>query len=93
MYDRGYKPFGHSRQLLASIASADGRVPHLGDIKAPTTIIHGSDDPLVPVGCGEDAKNSIPGATMTIIKGMAHDYPAGGIEEIVGAIADNTDRA
>jgi len=92
MYDRAYKPFGHGRQLLASIASADGRVPHLGDIKAPTAIIHGSDDPLVPVGCGEDAKNSIPGATMTVIKGMAHDYPAGGIKEIVSAIADNINR-
>lgn len=93
MYDRAYKPGGHGRQLLASIASADGRVPHLGEIAAPTAVIHGADDPLVPVGCGEDVKNSVPGATMTVIPGMAHDYPPGVVKPVVGAIRANADRA
>ena len=93
MYDRAYRPYGHGRQLLASIASADGRVPHLGEIEAPTAVIHGADDPLVPVGCGEDVKNSIAGATMTVIPGMAHDYPTGAIGDIVAAVRANADRA
>lgn len=93
LYDRAYRPFGHGRQLLASIASADGRVPHLAEITAPTAVIHGADDPLVPVGCGEDVKNAIAGATMTVIPGMAHDYPAGAVADIVAAIRSNADRA
>ena len=79
--------------MLASIASADTRVTHLNEIKAPTTIIHGANDPLVPVGCGEDVKNSIEGATMTVISGMGHDYPSGALPAIVDAIKKNADRA
>ncbi len=93
LFDRAYKPGGHGRQLLASIASSDTRVAHLNEIKAPTTIIHGADDPLVPVGCGEDVKNSIEGATMTVISGMGHDYPSGAVPTIVDAIKKNADRA
>lgn len=93
MYDRAYLPGGHGRQLLASIASADGRVPHLPEIAAPTVVIHGAEDPLVPVGCGEDVKNAVPGATMTVIPGMAHDYPAGAVADIVAAVRANADRA
>ena len=93
MYDRAYRPFGHGRQLLASIASADGRVAHLAEITAPTVVIHGADDPLVPVACGEDVKNSVAGATMTVIPGMAHDYPDGAVADIVSAIRSNAERA
>lgn len=93
LYDRAYRPFGHGRQLLASIASADGRVPHLPEISTPTVVIHGADDPLVPVGCAEDVRDTVPGATMTVIPGMAHDYPAGAVAEIVAAIRTNAGRA
>lgn len=93
MFDRAYKPGGHGRQLLASIASADGRVPHLSEIAAPTAVIHGADDPLVPVGCGEDVKNSVAGATMTVVPGMAHDYPAGVVPSVVAAVRENANRA
>lgn len=93
LYDRSYRPGGQGRHLLASIASGDGRVPHLSEITAPTVVIHGADDPLVPVGCGEDVKNTVPGATMTVIDGMAHDYPDGAIPKIIAAIQRNTARA
>jgi proline iminopeptidase len=93
LYDRAYRPMGHGRQLLASIASADGRVPHLSSITAPTVVIHGADDPLVPLGCGEDVRDTVPGATMTVIPGMAHDYPLGAVADIVAAARTNADRA
>ena len=93
LYDRAYRPMGHGRQLLASIASADGRVSHLASIMAPTAVIHGTDDPLVPVGCGEDVRDTVPGATMTVIPGMAHDYPMGAVPDIVAAVRTNADRA
>ena len=83
-YDRCFYPEGNSRHLLASISSGDARVPDLDKIKAPTLVIHGADDPLIPLGCGEDIKNSIPGAEMLVINGMGHDYP----DEVVDQMAD-----
>lgn len=92
-YDRCFYPAGNSRHLLASIASGDSRVEKLTGIMAPTLVIHGAEDPLVPVGCGEDVRDSIPGAGMLVIDGMAHDMPDDAVAEIVDAIFRNAKRA
>jgi len=93
LYDRSYRPLGHGRHLLASIASGDGRVEHLSSIGAPTLVVHGADDPLVPVGCGEDVTNTVRDARMLVIPGMGHDYPEPAVPQIVDAIAENAARA
>ncbi len=93
LYDRAYYPPGHGRHLLASIASGDSRCAALGGIAAPTVVIHGADDPLVPVGQGEDVKKSIPGARMVVIDGMGHDVPDGAAPQVVRAVAGNARRA
>jgi pimeloyl-ACP methyl ester carboxylesterase len=93
LYDRSYYPLGHGRHLVASIASGDSRVAHLDSITAPTLVIHGREDPLVPLGCGEDVRNSIPGASLLVIDGMAHDIPEPVVPRIVAAIAETAARA
>ncbi|HKK28904.1 MAG TPA: alpha/beta hydrolase [Alphaproteobacteria bacterium] len=93
LYDRAFYPAGTSRHLLASIASGDGRVEHLPGITAPTLVIHGKEDPLVPVGCGQDVADTIPGTDMLVIAGMAHDYPDPACPRIASAIAANAGRA
>ena len=50
---RSYRPQGTARQMVA-IAADGNRSPLLGQIKVPTQIIHGRDDPLVPVEAGHD---------------------------------------
>lgn len=65
---------GTSRQMLAVAASGD-RSAQLRAITAPTLIIHGTDDPLVPVACGRDTARWIPGAILHEIEGMGHDLP------------------
>jgi pimeloyl-ACP methyl ester carboxylesterase len=56
--------------------AADGDLtPLLARITAPTRIVHGSDDPLVPVAAGEDLARRIRGASADIIPGMGHDLP------------------
>lgn len=92
-YDRSFYPAGNSRHLLASIASGDSRAEKLCEIIAPTLVIHGAEDPLVPVGCGEDVRDSIPDAEMLIIEGMAHSLPDAIIEEVGDAIVENAGRA
>jgi len=70
---RGYDRAGSERQLLAVLASGDRR-PLLARITAPTLVIHGADDPLVPVAAGIDTARHIPGAQLMIVPGMGHDF-------------------
>jgi pimeloyl-ACP methyl ester carboxylesterase len=92
-YDRAFYPQGATRQLMA-IVSQENRKPALGSVTVPTLVIHGSDDPLVPVECGRDTADAIPGAELLIIEGMGHDLPpAGAWPRIVEAIAEHTRKA
>ena len=91
-YDRCFYPEGNSRHLLASIASGDSRVARLCEIIAPTLVIHGREDPLIPLPGGEDIKNAIPNAEMLVIDGMGHDFPDAVIPEIADAVAKNAMR-
>jgi pimeloyl-ACP methyl ester carboxylesterase len=71
--ERGYDAAGAERQLLAILASGDRRTL-LERITAPTLVIHGADDPLVPVAAGIDTARHIQGAQLKIIPGMGHDF-------------------
>jgi pimeloyl-ACP methyl ester carboxylesterase len=72
--NRSYYPPGFTRQMAAVIASGDRRAS-LRRIKVPTMVIHGADDPLIPLACGKDTAANIPGAELLIIPGMGHDLP------------------
>lgn len=83
---RSVYPEGMPRQLAAIIA--DGcRRDRLGTIKAPTLVIHGEADPLVPLAGGQDTAAHIPGARLETIPGMGHDLPLGLVDVIADAIA------
>ena len=86
LYDRSFYPQGTGRQLLA-VMTQENRKPALASVTAPTLIIHGSDDPLVPLQCGKDTADAIPGAELLIIEGMGHELPPGnGWPQILDAI-------
>ena len=72
---RSHYPAGTARQLLAIVASGD-RSALLKTIRAPTLVIHGDQDPLVPLAAGKDTAAKIPRAKLTIIRGMGHDMAA-----------------
>lgn len=90
-YDRSYYPQGMARQNAALLANGDRR-PSLSTIKVPTLVIHGADDPLIPVEAGKDTARSIPGASLLIIDGMGHDMPKGVWAEIATAISQHSKR-
>ena len=73
-YDRSFHPSGVARQLMAIICHGN-RKPDLTKVDVPTLVIHGSDDPLVPIEGGKDTADAIPGAKLEIIEGMGHDMP------------------
>ncbi len=82
---RGWYPAGSVRQLLAVLASGDRR-PLLARIAAPTLVIHGRDDPLVPLAAGRDTARSIPGARLEVIDGMGHDLAPGVLPILIDKI-------
>lgn len=65
---------GTSRQMMA-VASTGDLVAQLRTVRAPALVIHGTDDPLVPVACGRDSARWIPNAILHEIEGMGHDIP------------------
>jgi pimeloyl-ACP methyl ester carboxylesterase len=68
-----YDPAGFARQFVAIVA-ATPRNDILKSVTCPALVIHGAADPLVPVEGGKDTAASIPGAQLTIVPGMAHDF-------------------
>jgi pimeloyl-ACP methyl ester carboxylesterase len=91
-YDRAHYPPGLARQTLAIIASGS-RVSLLRRIIAPTQIIHGEADPLVPVAAAHDLARHIAHARLEIIKGMGHDFPPVPMQRIHDLILDLASRA
>ena len=71
---RAYRPAGTARQMVAIAADGD-RSPMLAAIRAPTHVIHGAADALVPVAAGRDLQAKIAGAELDVIDGMGHDLP------------------
>jgi pimeloyl-ACP methyl ester carboxylesterase len=67
-----YEPTGMARQM-AAIVAAPPRNEMLKSVRAPTLVIHGADDPLVPLPGGQDTAASIPGAKLIVIPGLGHD--------------------
>jgi pimeloyl-ACP methyl ester carboxylesterase len=47
----------------------------LGEITAPTLVLHGTADPLFPYGHGETLAHEIPGARLVPLIGMGHQMP------------------
>lgn len=82
---RSNYPDGFARQVAAIVADGDRR-ERLKTIKAPTVVIHGTDDTLVPIDGGRDTAASIPGARLVEVRGMGHNVPVEVIPEIVDAI-------
>jgi pimeloyl-ACP methyl ester carboxylesterase len=91
-YDRGINPAGSARQLAAIFASGD-RTPLLRTIVAPTLVIHGTRDKLVPPSGGRATARAIPGARLLLIEGMGHDLPRAAWPRMLDAIEQNAARA
>lgn len=71
---RSFRPQAVARQLVA-IAADSHRAERLPRITAPTLVIHGEHDPLIPVAAAHDLARRIPGARLEIIPGWGHDLP------------------
>jgi pimeloyl-ACP methyl ester carboxylesterase len=73
-YDRAHDPAGVLRQL-AAVSSSGDRTAALRELRVPTLVLHGRDDPLATVSGGVATAGCIPGAELALYDGMGHDLP------------------
>ena len=91
-FDRSYYPIGVARQMVAILASGS-RVDLLRTIRLPTLVLHGEDDPLIPVEGGKDTARLVPRSALKTIPGWGHDVPTALIPTLVEAIATHCQNA
>lgn len=73
------------RQLMAMLSlDTWSRLP---DLKIPTLVMHGTDDPLIPFVNGEKLASRIPGAEFVVLEGVGHLIPLEVPEETLSAVA------
>ncbi|HTO55319.1 MAG TPA: alpha/beta hydrolase [Myxococcota bacterium] len=89
MLARARNPDAAQNHQLA-IGSSPDRGQLLRQVRVPTLVIHGTDDPILPLPHGRATADAIPGARWLVIEGMGHDFPASAQKEIVRAILEHT---
>ncbi len=87
-YDRCFYPQGFTRHVAAIIHDGDRR-SRLRTIDTPTLVIHGREDPLVPLAGGIDTAEYVPDARLEIIDGMGHNLPIELWPQIIDLIDDH----
>lgn len=91
-FTRGHSPDGFKRQLVAMTATGCRR-KLMKKIKAPTLVIHGESDPLIPISGGIETAESIKKAKLKTIQGMGHDFPLPLMPRWIKWIAKHIDKA
>ena len=91
-FDRGENAAGTARQLAAILASGD-RTAELRRLSVRATVVHGTDDPLVPFRGGKATAAAIPGAELVAIPGMGHDLPRQVWPRVIDALSAHAENA
>lgn len=74
LWQRGVSWDGYERQRRA-IATTPPWASRLGEIAVPAVVVHGTEDPVIPVSAGEQLAGLIPGAELRLVDGMGHQQP------------------
>ena len=81
--DRGFYPESMQRHLMAIFKTGD-RSDAAATIVAPTLVLHGADDGLVPPEHGRHTASLIQESRFLLIEGMAHNMP----EDVIPLLVD-----
>jgi pimeloyl-ACP methyl ester carboxylesterase len=73
-----------------AIANTPDRDEALRKLRLPLLVIHGADDPILPLAHGRATAQLVPGAKLLVIDGMGHDFPAFAQKSVLQAILAHT---
>jgi pimeloyl-ACP methyl ester carboxylesterase len=82
---KGQNPNARMQQFSA-IAASGSRLSELAQIQAPTLVIHGTADPLVPLVHAKVYAPLIPNAQTLWLEGIGHELPNGILPEVHEAL-------
>ena len=88
--DRGFYPESMQRHLMAIFKTGD-RSDEVATIAAPTLVLHGADDGLVPPEHGRHTASLIPDSYFLLIEGMEHNMPGDIIPLLVDEMTGHMD--
>ncbi|MEV4563589.1 alpha/beta hydrolase [Nonomuraea sp. NPDC049419] len=78
-HDAAGDPATAGNHDLAGRTLTPDRLVPLSTIKAPTLVVHGTEDPLLPLPHGEALAAQIPGARLETVEGMGHSLLSEGV--------------
>ena len=65
-----------------AVGASPSRVVRLRTLAIPTLVIHGDEDPILPLAHGEATAAAVPGSKLVVLKGVGHDFPASAMDEL-----------
>ena len=74
---------------MAAVGSSPNRFERLKEISAPSLIIHGTKDPLIPIDHGLAIYEEIENSKKLIIEGMGHNFPTSEIPVIINQLVSH----
>ena len=72
------------------VAATERWYHRLGEVTAPTLVIHGDEDPILPLDHGRAIAEAIAGATLLVLEGAGHEIPEGTLDQVIPAILEAT---
>jgi pimeloyl-ACP methyl ester carboxylesterase len=90
-FDRSVKLESGMRNHLLAEGSGGWR-DRLGEIRVPTLVVHGTEDPLFPHEHGVALADEIPGARLLTLEQTGHELPRAAWEHVIPAILRVSDR-
>ena len=93
LWERALARANNVESMLGNHDVVEGGVgwhERLGEIAVPTLVIHGDDDPFMPLAHGEALADAIPGARLLVVERMGHELPRRTWDVVVPAILAHT---
>ncbi len=69
--------------------ASPSRRERLRQLRVPTLVIHGDEDPIIPLDHGIATADAVPDAKLIVMKGVGHELPPGVLAEIHPAILEH----
>jgi pimeloyl-ACP methyl ester carboxylesterase len=93
--DLARRDVGRARNFAAAqnhdrLRDGQSTAKTLSAIAVPTLVIHGTADPMFPIGHAEALADEIPNARLLPLEGAGHNVDRADWETIAGAILDHT---
>ena len=79
-----------TNHFLLGGGGGDGSTERLRQIRVPTLVLHGAEDPLFPIDHGRALAAAIPGARLIALERTGHELPRESWDVVVPAILEHT---